>query len=258
MAQTFDLLARLKADVSDFQSKMGSASDLMNQFSGTTGDAMQSVGSAVSGIGKQLTVGVTTPLVGLVAISAKLGVEFEQSMSKVEALSGATGTELKALEDTAREMGATTRYSASEAADALGFMALAGWDAEQMMSGLPAVLDLATSGALDLATASDIVTDMMSMFGYEAEEASRVSDIFAQAQAKSNTSVEQLNEALINAGPSAAAANQSLETTTAILGILGNNGIKGGEAGTLLNNMFNDLQKSAEGGAGLLRKPRIF
>ena len=127
-------------------------------------------------------------------------------------------------------------------------MALAGWDTEQMIAGLPPVLDLATAGQLELAQASDIVTDMMSMFGYEAEEAARVSDIFAQAQANSNTNVEQLSEALKNAGPAASAANQSLETTSAILGVLANNGIKGGEAGTLLNNMFNDLQSSAEGG----------
>src|SRR5699024_506388 len=104
------------------------------------------------------------------------------------------------------------------AADALSYMALAGWETEEMTSALPAVLDLATAGQLDLASASDVVTDMMSMFGMEAEEASRASDVFAKAQSESNLVVEELSESLINAGPSAASLGESLESTSAILG----------------------------------------
>lgn len=156
--KNFNLLARLQADISDFQSKMGDAARTMGNFDKDTGQAMQNLGSAMTGVGKTLTTAVTLPIVGFGAAAVKVGAEFEKSMSKVQALSGATGDELKQLEDKAREMGATTRYSASESANALGYMSLAGWNTQQMIAGLPPVLDLATAGQLELAQASDIVT----------------------------------------------------------------------------------------------------
>ena len=227
--------------VSDFQRAIGQAQESVSKFE----DGSKKIRDAGSTLMKR----VTAPLVALGGIAIAVGSQYETSMSSVQAISGATADEMETLRAVAREMGATTRYSASESADALGYMALAGWDVEQMTSALPSVLNLATAGQLDLATASDIVTDMMSMFGIEAENASQASDVFAAAQAKSNTNVEQLSEALRMAGPAASSAGNSLEDTSAVLGILANNGIKGSSAGTALNAMFMDLQKSAENGA---------
>lgn len=247
----YTLSARLTADTSRFTKGIEDAKSKVEGLSNKTKD----VGKKISGFGTDLmktggkVSAATLPLAALAKSVVDTGMQFETSMSSVQAISGATSDELEVLEATAREMGATTRYSASEAADALGFMALAGWDVEQMTSALPGVLNLATAGQLDLAKASDIVTDMMSMFGMEADEAGRASDVFAAAQAKSNTNVEQLSEALLNAGPAAAAAGMELEETSAVLGILANNGIKGGRAGTILNAMFRDVQASAEDGA---------
>ena len=227
--------------VSDFQRAIGQAQESVSKF--------EEGSKKIRDAGSTLTKRVTAPLVALGGIAMAVGSQYETSMSSVQAISGATAGEMETLRAVAREMGATTRYSASESADALGYMALAGWDVEQMTSALPSVLNLATAGQLDLATASDIVTDMMSMFGIEAENASQASDVFAAAQAKSNTNVEQLSEALRMAGPAASSAGNSLEDTSAVLGILANNGIKGSTAGTALNSMFRDLQKSAENGA---------
>lgn len=227
--------------VSDFQKAAANAQQAMKD--------LDKVGGKLKGIGKGMMKSVTAPIVAMGTGVMMVGKEYEASMSQVAAISGATGKDLDKLKETAREMGATTRYSASESADALGYMALAGWDVEQMTSALPGVLNLATAGAMDLALASDIVTDTMSMFGMEATEAGRASDIFAAAQSKSNTNVEQLSEALLNAGPAAAAAGADLEQTSAILGIFANQGVKGGRAGTALNAMFRDIKASAEDGA---------
>lgn len=242
-------MVQLKADVNQFKRGMSEAQTSIKGFEKTTGTTLDKVGKTMGSIGKGLTLGVTAPLLGMAGVAAKVGMEYEASMSNVQAISGATADDMAVLESVAREMGATTRYSASEAADGLSYMALAGWDAQQMSAALPSVLNLATAGQLDLATASDIVTDMMSMFGMEAEDAAKASDIFASAQSNSNTNVEQLAEALRMAGPAAASAGSSLEDTSAVLGILANNGIKGSSAGTALNAMFMDLQKSAEDGA---------
>lgn len=227
--------------VSDFQRAAANAQQAMSD--------LDKVGGELKNIGKGMMKSVTAPIVAMGTGIMMVGKEYEASMSQVAAISSATGKDLDKLKETAREMGATTRYSASESADALGYMALAGWDVEQMTSALPGVLNLATAGAMDLALASDIVTDTMSMFGMEATEAGRASDIFAAAQSKSNTNVEQLSEALLNAGPAAAAAGADLEQTSAILGIFANQGVKGGRAGTALNAMFRDIKASAEDGA---------
>ena len=224
---------------------------------GKLGGAFTNVGGKMTSTGKSLTKKVTAPIVGIGTAAMLVGSQYETSMSSVQAISGATGEDMEKLRAVAREMGATTRYSASESADALGYMALAGWDVQQMTAALPDVLNLATAGQLDLAAASDIVTDMMSMFGMEATEAGRAADVFAAAQSNSNTNVEQLSEALINAGPAAAAVGYELEETSAILGIFADNGIKGGRAGTTLNAMLRDVQKNAEDGAVSIGKTSV-
>lgn len=244
----FNVIAKIQANVSDFQRGLASAKTSLESFQKQTGGTFERVGKTMQSVGKSLTKGVTLPLLAVGAYATKTGAEFESAMSKVSALSGATGKDLSTLEKAAREMGRTTRYGSTEAANALSYMSLAGWDTQQMVKGLKPVLNLASAGQMDLAQASDIVTDMMSMFGLEAEQAGRATDVFAVAQANSNTTVSQLGEALKKSGSAAAAAGQSLEDTSAILGVLANNGIKGSEAGTALNAMFRDLQAAAVDG----------
>lgn len=244
----FNVIAKIQANVSDFQRGLASAKTSLESFQKQTGSTFERVGKTMQSVGKSLTKGVTLPLLAVGAYATKTGAEFESAMSKVSALSGATGKDLSTLEKAAREMGGTTRYGSTEAANALSYMSLAGWDTQQMVKGLKPVLNLASAGQMDLAQASDIVTDMMSMFGLEAEQAGRATDVFAVAQANSNTTVSQLGEALKKSGSAAAAAGQSLEDTSAVLGVLANNGIKGSEAGTALNAMFRDLQAAAVDG----------
>lgn len=177
------------------------------------------------------------------------GKNFETSMSKVRALSGATNEEFASLENAAKEAGATTVFSASEAADALGYMSLAGWSATESTSALGGVLDLASAGAMDLASASDLVTDYMSAFGWEADRAAEFADRLAYAQANSNTNVTQLGEAYQNCAANMNAAGQTMETTTALIEAMSNQGTKGARAGTSLAAMMRDLTAHMENGS---------
>ena len=171
----------------------------------------------------------------------EVGKNFESSMSNVAALSGATGDELEMLEDTARKYGATTQYSASQAADALGYMALAGWDANQSASALGGVLDLAASSGMELAEASDMVTDYMSAFSMEADESAYFADLLAYAQANANTTAAGLGEAFKNCAANMNASGQDIETTVSLLSMLANQGFKGSEAGTAISAMMRDM-----------------
>ncbi|MCB6760057.1 phage tail tape measure protein [Adlercreutzia equolifaciens] len=179
----------------------------------------------------------------------QIGQTFETSMSKVSALSGATGDELAALEAKARELGASTTFSASQAADALGYMALAGWDTQQMLEGVGSVLTLAQAGEMDLAAASDLVTDYLSAFNMEASETARMVDVLAFAQANANTTVDGLGQAFKNCAANANAAGMDVETTSAAISMMANQGLKGSEAGTALNAVLRDMTAKMEDGA---------
>lgn len=179
----------------------------------------------------------------------EIGKTFETSMSKVSALSGATGEDLATLEAKARELGATTTFSASQAADALGYMALAGWDTQQMLDGVGSVLTLAQAGEMDLAAASDLVTDYLSAFNMEASETARMVDVLAYAQANANTTVEGLGMAFKNCAANANAAGMDVETTSAAIAMMANQGLKGSEAGTALNAVLRDMTAKMEDGA---------
>lgn len=167
--------------------------------------------------------------------------DFEASMSNVEALSGATGEELTALSDKAKEMGATTKFTAGESADALSYMALAGWDTQSMLEGISPVLNLAAAANMDLAQASDIVTDYLTAFGLKASDTTHFVDVMAYAMANSNTDVIQLGEAYKACAATATSLGYSVEETTAVLATMANAGVKGGEAGTALNAIFTRL-----------------
>ena len=167
--------------------------------------------------------------------------DFEASMSNVEALSGASGDELESLSDKAKEMGATTKFTAGESADALSYMALAGWNTQSMLEGISPVLNLAAAANMDLAQASDIVTDYLTAFGLKASDTTHFVDVMAYAMAHSNTDVIQLGEAYKACASTATSLGYSVEETTAVLATMANAGVKGGEAGTALNAIFTRL-----------------
>lgn len=175
MASLFKLVGEVFIDTSkanESMSKVGaSAEESTNKFT-TIGTTMQSVGRKMTQTGAVLTAGVTMPILGIGMTSVKTAADFEASMSNVSALSGATGDDLAALEAKAREMGSSTKFSATEAADAFSYMALAGWDTNSMLVGIEPILNLATAANMDLAEASDIVTDYLTAFGLTADDAS--------------------------------------------------------------------------------------
>lgn len=178
-----------------------------------------------------------------------IGKDYTAMMSEVQALSGATGSDLALLENTAREYGATTVFSATEAAEALKYMSLAGWDAQQSSSALGGVLNLAAASGMELGQASDMVTDYLSAFGMQAQDSAYFADMLAYAQANSNTSAAQLGEAYRNSAANLNAAGQDAETVTSMLEAMANQGYKGSEAGTALTAVMRDITNNMEDGA---------
>ena len=175
-----------------------------------------------------------------------LGIDFSTSMSNVQAISGATGDEIAMLEQKARDLGATTVFSASDVADGFGYMAMAGWDTQQMMDGIAGVLDLAASSGEDLATTSDIVTDALTAFGMEAEDAGRLADVMAAASSNANTNVSMLGESFKYVAPVAGALGYSAEDTAVALGLMANSGIKASQGGTALRTMLTNMAKPTD------------
>ncbi len=205
------------------------------------GESMQKAGDKLAGAGKQLSTKVTAPILAIGAAAAKIGMDFESSMAQVRAFSGASAEEMAALEKAARDAGATTSKSASDAADALGYMALAGWDTKTSMEGLMPVLRLSEAGKMDLAKASSLVTDSMSAMGIEVDDLAHYLDIVAQTARSSNTNIDQMAEAYINVGGTLRGLNVPLEDSALALGFLANAGIKGSEAGRALNAVMINL-----------------
>lgn len=182
-----------------------------------------------------------------------VGTAFTSEMSNVEALSGATGGELEALEEKAKEMGAATKFSASQSAEAFGYMALAGWDTEEMLAGIEGTMNAAAASAMELGDVSDILTDAITAFGDSADDANRYADVLSTTQAKSNTTVAALGEAYKNVAATAGAYGYSVEETSAALGVLANAGIKGSEAGTNLSIIMSRLATNTNGAQDELR-----
>lgn len=226
---------------SDISSKLGSISSTLNKQFGY--QIFKDVGGAVIEAGKAM--------VGFAADSVQTGQTFDKSMAQVAATMGLTVDEIGELRDFAQEMGASTAFSASQAADALNYMALAGYDAETAMSMMPNVLNLAAAGDIELARASDMVTDASSALGLSLEETSTMVDQMAKASSKSNTSVAQLGDAILTVGGTAKnMAGGTTELSTA-LGIMADSGIKGAEAGTHMRNILlalNPTTKTAKEG----------
>lgn len=230
MATIADLLISVGIDVKDAQS--GAAE---------VNSRLDSIGKSAMGVGAAMTAGITAPIGGMMGAVVSTAAEFESTMNGVRAVTGATGDDFQALEGLAKEMGATTQFSATEAAQGIEMLGMAGFDTTQIMDSLPGVLDLAAAGALDLGAAADIASNVLTGFGMEAAEMGRVSDVLAAAASGANTDVQGLGNAFEQVGPVAAAAGFSFEETTAALMMLANAGLQGEKGGTALRGILASL-----------------
>ena len=226
------------------------------------GDKLQTAGDKISGVGQQL-LPVTAAVTGLGTAAVKTTADFDTSMSQVQAtmgitkdavseLNGESVNTVEALRALAKQMGSETAFSASECADAMNYLALAGYDTQEIYDTLPTVLNLAAAGGIDLASASDMVTDAMSALGMETSEADTMVDQMSKTASTTNTSVAQLGEAILTIGATAKTVKGGTAELNTALGILANNGIKGAEGGTHLRNVILALQSPTDKAAACM------
>lgn len=204
------------------------------------GGKMENLGNSIAGVGKTI-MPVSTAVGGLGIAAVKTAADFDSAMSQVAAVSGATGDDLQSLRDKAREMGEKTKFSASEAAEAMNYMAMAGWKSKDMISGIDGIMNLAAASGEDLATTSDIVTDALTAFGLTAADSGHFADILAAASSNANTNVSMMGETFKYCAPIAGALGFSAEDTAEAIGLMANAGIKSSQAGTALRTIMNNL-----------------
>lgn len=238
----------------NMKSAISASNSLKSTLNGTTA-GMKTFGSQSSGVGSVMTSLASKAAVAVGAFMSvraavnfgkdvvSTGMQFEQGMANVSAISGATGAELTALSEKAKEMGATTKFSAIEAADAMSYMGMAGWNSSQMIDGIAGIMNLAAASGEELGSVSDIVTDALTAFGLKASDSAQFADVLAVASSKSNTNVSLLGESFKNVAATAGAMGYSMQDTTTALGIMANAGIKGSDAGTSLRGVMTRLAK---------------
>lgn len=239
-------------DVGKEIGEIGKEAEKSSEKVNTLAKNLSSIGEATADIGKGMTQYVTAPITALAGASVKTATDFDSAMSEVAAISGATGEDLQALRDKAREMGETTAKSATESANALKYMALAGWDTSQQIAGIEPILSASIASGGDLATTSDLVTDSMSALGISVDELGGYLDIVTQAQNNSNTTMQDLLTAYIGVGGTLKNLNVPLEESATLLGTLANRGIKGSEAGNKLNSVLVNLIGASKNSATAL------
>lgn len=248
----------LDLDISGFlaglRSAQSEADSATKNIATKIGSNLQSAGKSITSAGKTLTTHVTVPIVGLGTAAVKTTSDFESAMSKVSAISGATGSDLNALNQKAQEMGAKTKFSATESAEAFTYMAMAGWKTEDMLQGIDGIMALAAADGLDLATTSDIVTDALTAFGLSADDSGHFADVLAAAASNANTNVSLLGESFKYAAPVAGALGYSAEDTAIALGLMANAGIKGSQGGTALRSSLSRLIKPTDDVAALMEQ----
>lgn len=248
----------LDLDISGFlaglRSAQSEADSATKNIATKIGSNLQSAGKSITSAGKTLTTHVTVPIVGLGTAAVKTTSDFESAMSKVSAISGATGSDLDALNQKAQEMGAKTKFSATESAEAFTYMAMAGWKTEDMLQGIDGIMALAAADGLDLATTSDIVTDALTAFGLSADDSGHFADVLAAAASNANTNVSLLGESFKYAAPVAGALGYSAEDTAIALGLMANAGIKGSQGGTALRSSLSRLIKPTDDAAALMEQ----
>nr|DAX38805.1 MAG TPA: minor tail protein [Caudoviricetes sp.] len=257
-------VAYLELDTSKFSKGFKTAYNDLKVFSdksATAGNKLRGLSSTFDSVGKSLTKTVTVPLVGIGTAAVKTAAQFDSNMSEVKAISGATGEQFTQLRNKAIEMGAKTKYSASESAQAFKYMAMAGWDTKDMLNGISGVMNLAAASGEDLASVSDIVTDAMTAFGLSADGTTKVikngltvevsnathfADVLSQASNKSNTNVAMMGETFKYVAPVAGALGYSVEDTAVAIGLMANSGIKASQAGTTLRTLLTNMAKPTD------------
>lgn len=239
---TKELKVKITADANGLKGALNSISSDISKVSKDF-DGLKKVGESVSSVGKKLTMGLTLPIAGIGVASAKTAMDFEAGMNKVSAISGATGKDLEKLENLAKDMGATTKFSATESAEALTYLGMAGWKTQDMIEGLPGILNLASAGGTDLALTSDIVSDGLTALGMSAKDTGKFVDIMASTVSNSNTSIELMGETLKYVGPVAGSLGIEMDDLSVAIGLMGNAGLKGSQAGTSLRAGLTNLVK---------------
>lgn len=218
----------------------GNLAKSANQWT-KAGKQIQNAGKSISAVGSSMTKTFTVPIASAGVACVKLASDFEAGMSKVQSISGATGKELDALSQKAKEMGAKTKFSATEATEAYQYMAMAGWKAGDMMDGIEGIMYLAGATGEDLATTSDIVTDALTAFGMSADETEQFVDVLAKTSSNANTNVSMLGESFKYVAPVAGALGYNVQDVSTALGLMANSGIKASTAGTSLRSWMSRM-----------------
>ena len=243
--EQYDALKRTiietEESLKSLENEVGSGSAKLAQISTEAGK----IGESLTSAGEKM-LPVTAAVTGLGTAAVKTAADFDSSMSNVAAISGSSAEDMDKLRERAREMGAQTKFSAKEAGDAMGYMAMAGWDAQQMYDGLPGIMNLAAASGEDLATTSDIVTDALTAFGMKAEDSSHFADVLAQASSSANTNVSLMGETFKYIAPVAGALGYSAEDAAVAIGLMANSGIKASSAGTQLRASLTNMIKPSK------------
>jgi TP901 family phage tail tape measure protein len=245
MADKDKIVIKIDGDTKGFNKAVKDTSKEISKLS-TTLNKAASVASSTFKASLKASAVATTALTTAVAISVKTFASFEQEMSKVKALTGATDKDFKRLEATARELGKTTKFTAKESAEAMSQLALAGRDTNQIIDTMPGLLDLAAASQLGLAESAELTTDALGLFDLEASRSSNVADLLAKTQATSKTNIRDLGEALKKSGLSAKSFGLSIEETSGILGQFAEIGFRGELAGTGLKRLLDDLRTNSK------------
>lgn len=233
----FDLYCKISVDMSDVENGVEDAKEHMTGAEKSITAKAVAIGNAIYDMGKK----AATSLKQIGQYAFEVGTNFDSSMANVAAISGATEEALESLRDKAKEMGAQTKFSASESADAFTYMAMAGWKTEEMLSGIEGIMNLAAASGENLATVSDIVTDALTAFGLAAEDSGHFADVLAAASNSANTNVTMLGESFKYVAPVAGALGYSVEDVSVALGLMANSGIKASQAGTSLRSALSRM-----------------
>ena len=247
----------LDLDTSKFKTGLKSALADLKAFQSQTAtnkDKLAALSSAATSTGKSLTKGLTVPIASMGAAAVAVTAKFDAGMSKVQAISGATSKEMEQLRAKAKEMGAQTKFSATESAEAFNYMAMAGWKTNDMLDGIEGIMNLAAASGEDLATTSDIVTDALTAFGLSAKDSTHFADVLAAASSNANTNVSMMGETFKYVAPVAGALGFSVEDVSTAIGLMANSGIKGSQAGTALRNILTRMVKPTGESAKVMKQ----
>lgn len=238
------VLENVSSKFGKVSNKVKAANRVMNQHKRATlgvTKRLKDFSKSASKVGGNMTMKMSAPIAAFGALSLRTAVSFEQSMNKVGMLTGETGKNLELMRNQAKELGASTQFSASQAADAMSFLGMAGWETQEIMKGIPGVLDLAAVSGIGLGRAADITSNIMGAFNIDAANSAKVADVLARTTSAANVDMEMLAETMKYAAPVADEFGMSLNDTATMAGLLGNVGIQGSNAGTAIKNMMLGL-----------------